>query len=90
MTADGSLSGHRDDAALDESGYLCRRALFCPGDRAVKRWECQICGFVYDEAKGLPSEGLAPGTRWGDIPDDWECPDCGTSKCEFEMVELDR
>jgi rubredoxin len=54
----------------------------------VKRWECQICGFVYDEAEGSPDEGLAPGTRWEDIPNDWVCPDCGTSKSEFEMVEL--
>jgi rubredoxin len=54
----------------------------------VKRWECQICGFVYDEAEGLADEGLAPGTRWEDIPDDWACPDCGTSKSEFKMVEL--
>ncbi len=54
----------------------------------MKRWECQICGFVYDEAEGLPDEGIAPGTRWNDIPDDWECPDCGTSKSEFKMLEL--
>ncbi len=54
----------------------------------MKRWECQICGFVYDEAEGLADEGLAPGTRWEDIPNDWVCPDCGTSKSEFKMVEL--
>ena len=54
----------------------------------MKRWECQICGFVYDEAEGLPDEGFAPGTRWEDIPADWVCPDCGTSKSEFKMLEL--
>ncbi len=54
----------------------------------MKRWECQICGFVYDEAEGLPEESIAPGTRWGDIPDDWVCPDCGAAKSEFEMIEL--
>ncbi len=54
----------------------------------MKRWECQICGFVYDEAEGLPDENIAPGTRWEDIPDDWVCPDCGTGKSEFEMIEL--
>jgi len=43
---------------------------------------------VYDEAEGLPDEGIAPGTRWEDIPDDWECPDCSTGKSEFAMVEL--
>jgi rubredoxin len=54
----------------------------------MKRWECQICGFVYDEAEGLPDERIAAGTRWEDIPADWACPDCGTSKSEFAMLEL--
>ncbi len=51
-------------------------------------WECSICGFVYDEARGLPEEGIAPGTAWDEIPDDWCCPDCGTSKAQFVMVEI--
>ena len=42
-----------------------------------KKYECVICGFIYDEAEGLPDDGIAPGTRWEDIPEDWECPDCG-------------
>lgn len=60
-----------------------------PGIRRtdVKKWECVVCGFVYDEEKGLPEEGIAPGTRWEDIPDDWMCPDCGVTKDSFEMVE---
>jgi len=53
----------------------------------MKRWQCQMCGFIYDEADGLPDHGIAPGTRWEDIPDDWTCPDCGTSKGQFEMAE---
>jgi rubredoxin len=65
-----------------------QRILFPWGNRIVKRWECQICGFVYDESEGLPDEGIVPGTRWEDIPDDWECPDCSTGKSEFEMIEL--
>ena len=44
---------------------------------------------IYDEADGLPEEGIAPGTRWADVPDDWTCPDCGVGKDDFEMVELD-
>ena len=52
-----------------------------------KKWECVICGFIYDEAAGLPSEGIAPGTKWEDIPEDWECPDCGISKFDFDMLE---
>ena len=36
-----------------------------------------VCGFIYDEELGLPDEGIAPGTRWDEIPEDWSCPDCG-------------
>ena len=53
-----------------------------------KTWQCGTCGFIYEEAEGLPNEGLAPGTRWADIDDDWCCPDCGMSKDQFEMAEI--
>ena len=53
-----------------------------------KVWQCATCGFLYDEAEGLESEGFPPGTRWADIPDTWVCPDCGMAKSQFEMVEL--
>lgn len=52
-----------------------------------KVWECQVCNWVYDEAKGCPEEGLAPGTRWADIPDDWACPECGVDKAGFDMFD---
>jgi rubredoxin len=48
-------------------------------------WQCQLCAFVYDEAKGMPAEGVAPGTRWEDVPDTWTCPDCSASKSDFVM-----
>jgi rubredoxin len=54
---------------------------------AYIKYECVICGFVYDEEKGLPEEGIAPGTLWADVPDDWMCPECGVSKYDFEMVQ---
>jgi rubredoxin len=54
----------------------------------VKRWECQQCGFIYDEAEGWPEEDIPPGTTWADIPDDWTCPDCGAAKADFTMLEL--
>ena len=44
-----------------------------------KLFLCVQCGFEYDEAKGWPEDGIAPGTRWDDIPEDWSCPDCGAS-----------
>jgi rubredoxin len=50
----------------------------------MKKYLCLGCGFSYDEARGLPEHG----TRWADIPDDWVCPDCGTPKSGFEMVEI--
>ena len=51
-------------------------------------WMCQICGFIYDEAAGLPEEGLPAGTRWEDIPMNWVCPECGARKEDFEMVQI--
>ena len=51
-------------------------------------WQCRTCGYLYDEEMGDPSEGLAPGTRWAAIPDEWICPLCGTPKADFDMVQL--
>lgn len=56
---------------------------------SMRRWYCMVCGFIYDEALGLPEAGIAPGTRWEDVPETWICPDCGASKSDFEMVEID-
>ena len=52
----------------------------------MAKWECEICGYIYDEALGDPDHGIAPGTPWAGIPDDWSCPDCGVAKSEFQMV----
>jgi rubredoxin len=52
-----------------------------------RKWECVICGFIYDEADGLPEMGIAPGTRWEDVPEDFECPDCGIGKMDFDLLE---
>jgi len=46
------------------------------------------CGFIYDEAEGWPDDNVPPGTRWEDVPDEWICPECGTPKSDFEMVEI--
>jgi rubredoxin len=53
-----------------------------------KVWHCVLCAFVYDEAAGLPEEGIPPGTRWKDVPESWGCPDCSAKKADFEMVEF--
>ena len=58
-------------------------------DEAYKSWQCRSCGYIYDAGKRrYPGEGLAPGTRWAEIPGDWVCPECGTPKSDFDMVEL--
>lgn len=54
----------------------------------MKTYQCVVCGFVYDESIGMPEEGIPAGTRWNDIPDNWECPDCGVSKADFDMLEI--
>ena len=54
----------------------------------MKKFQCTMCGWVYDESKGIPDEGIAPGTLWSDIPKDWECPVCGSGKEDFDMVEI--
>jgi len=54
----------------------------------MKTWMCLICGWIYDEAAGVPEEGVAAGTRWDDIPPNWTCPECGARKEDFEMVEI--
>lgn len=57
-----------------------------------KLYMCTTCGYKYDEAKGDPTQGIAPGTRWADVPDTWVCPECDESKAAFaeDMVEVPR
>ena len=53
----------------------------------MKKWQCIVCGWVYDEALGDEEHGIAPGTRWADVPGDFVCPECGVAKDEFVMME---
>jgi len=52
-----------------------------------RKFICNVCGHVYDEALGDDAAGLAAGTRWEDIPEDWMCPDCGATKGDFTLME---
>lgn len=54
----------------------------------MKVWQCTVCGFVYDEEKGDIEHGIAPGTAWADVPDSFQCPECGVGKAQFVMVEI--
>jgi rubredoxin len=59
-----------------------------PAASAFTQWVCLICGWIYDEAAGDPEHGIAPGTRWRDVPDDWRCPLCDVGKDDFALVEF--
>lgn len=50
------------------------------------KYVCDVCGYIYDPAKGDPSNGVQPGTAFADIPDDWVCPECGVGKDSFSKV----
>jgi rubredoxin len=53
----------------------------------MRIWQCNYCSHIYNEALGDPSNGIAPGTRFEDIPDDWLCPDCGATKADYQLVD---
>jgi len=55
-------------------------------DKSMKK-VCDVCGWEYDEAEGYPEGGIAPGTKWEDIPDDFVCPICGAGKEEFSDAD---
>ena len=56
-------------------------------EEKMDKYVCKVCGYVYDSEKGDPDGGIAPGTKFEDIPDDWVCPLCGASKSDFEKQE---
>lgn len=52
----------------------------------MAKYVCTLCKYVYDEDVGIPEKGIAPGTKWSDLPDDWVCPLCGSRKKDFELM----
>ena len=52
------------------------------------QWLCKVCGWIYDPLTGDPDSGIAPGTPFASIPDDWYCPECGVTKLDFEVLDL--
>lgn len=53
----------------------------------MERYECTVCGYIYDPKLGDPDGGVEPGTPFEDIPEDWVCPECGVGKDMFELIE---
>ncbi|MEK9575610.1 MAG: rubredoxin [Gammaproteobacteria bacterium] len=56
---------------------------------SFKKYRCIVCDWIYDELEGSPDDGIAPKTKWEDVPEDWVCPHCGSTKDEFEMIEIE-
>lgn len=52
----------------------------------MDNYECTVCGYIYNPEVGDPDSGIAPGTKFEDIPDDWTCPVCGVGKSEFKKI----
>jgi len=52
----------------------------------MSKWECTVCGWIYDPAKGDPTQGIQPGTAFDELPEDWVCPECGAPKDMFEEL----
>ncbi|MBU0733901.1 MAG: rubredoxin [Proteobacteria bacterium] len=50
----------------------------------MDKYVCSVCGYVYNPAEGDPDNGIKPGTAFEDLPEDWECPECGAAKDDFE------
>jgi len=66
-----------------------QKTIVSKGDKAMQKYKCLMCGYIYDPAKGDPDNDIKPGTAFEDLPDTWVCPECGAAKDEFEPVGLD-
>jgi rubredoxin len=55
-------------------------------EETMEKWQCSVCGYIYDPEKGDPDNGVAAGTAFNKVPDDWVCPVCGASKDQFEKL----
>jgi rubredoxin len=78
----------RDHRQRRQARRLARMGVYSKRAAPMKKYMCLICGWLYDEAAGAPEDGIAPGTRWEDVPPNWTCPECGARKEDFEMAEF--
>ncbi len=53
----------------------------------MKKYQCEVCDYIYDPEIGDPENGIEPGTAFEDLPENWTCPDCGVEKEDFELFE---
>ena len=64
--------------------YFCSRIINLKKQKQMEKYVCNVCGYEYDPAKGDPENGIAPGTKFEDLPADWVCPLCSVDKTHFE------
>ncbi|MHA2391833.1 MAG: acyl-CoA dehydrogenase family protein [Promethearchaeota archaeon] len=76
----------REEIELDEKEGELATKLLKTSEELGGKYKCQVCGFVYDPVKGDPDSGIAPGTPFLDLPDDWHCPVCGAEKDQFAKI----
>ncbi|MEM1578319.1 MAG: rubredoxin [Archaeoglobaceae archaeon] len=53
----------------------------------MAKYQCTVCGYVYNEDEGDPESNVPPGTKWENLPNEWVCPVCGATKDQFEKIE---
>ena len=53
----------------------------------MNKYQCSVCGYIYDPDLGDPESNIPPGTPWEKLPDDWVCPICGATKAEFNKLD---
>ena len=71
----------------DKVGLMLCAKLKTLKENFIMKYVCDVCGWEYDEENGYPEGGIAPGTKWEDIPDDFECPLCFVGKDQFSVAE---
>lgn len=69
-----------------ETPSAAKKAEAAAPQKGGSKYRCKVCGYIYDPAKGDPSQEIKPGTPFGELPDSWQCPECGVNKDQFEKI----
>jgi rubredoxin len=81
------FEGRARNLPFPKNPHCSKKAVNAGGNTNMRKYECIVCGYIYDEALGWPDDGIPAGTKWEDVPADWVCPDCGVSKEDFELIQ---
>jgi rubredoxin len=72
---------------LQHSGTVWLQAVEVAEMADMSKYQCNVCGYIYDPADGDPGNGVQPGTPFSELPDEWHCPLCGADKSQFTKLE---